>query len=185
MKIVNASLELRQGWKEYRIGSVFDLATNIEISDPSSVSLSKWRAQNIRLGNSLYPESAHNSIQDHSRQCHAISHDHRQAWRRSADVITCQAHGCNDGRSCHECRPPIQPDNLQSCQPDSTLFICMDDRILIRRFRNFPCFRKGEAMMRKSHFEGMWKELFEEHHSQLSEVAEILLYRSHPAGQIL
>ena len=40
-------------------------------------------------------------------------------------------------------------------------------------------------MMRKSHFEGMWKELFEEHHSQLSEVAEILLYRSHPAGQIL
>jgi hypothetical protein len=61
----------------------------------------------------------------------------------------------------------------------------MDDRILIRRFRNFPCFRKGEAMMRTSHFEGMWKELFEEHHSQLSEVAEILLYRSHPAEQIL
>ena len=40
-------------------------------------------------------------------------------------------------------------------------------------------------MTRETNHEGMWRALFEEHHSQLTEAAEILLQRSGSPEQIL
>src|SRR5258708_38685310 len=61
----------------------------------------------------------------------------------------------------------------------------MNERLHIRLFRHFRFFRKRAGMTRETNEEGMWISLFEEQHSKLSEVAEILLYRNVCAEQIL
>jgi hypothetical protein len=54
----------------------------------------------------------------------------------------------------------------------------MNEWLHIRLLRRFWFFRKKEGMTRQTNKEGMWISLFEEQHSRLSEVAQMLLYRS-------
>jgi hypothetical protein len=61
----------------------------------------------------------------------------------------------------------------------------MNEQLHIRLFRRFRFFRKGEGMTRETNKDGMWISLFEEQHSRLSEVAEVLLYRNVSPEQIL
>jgi hypothetical protein len=61
----------------------------------------------------------------------------------------------------------------------------MNERLHIRLFRRLRFFRKGEGMTRETNREGMWTSLFEEQHSRLSEVAEVLLYRNVSPEHIL
>jgi hypothetical protein len=61
----------------------------------------------------------------------------------------------------------------------------MNEQLHIRMFRRFRLFRKGKVMTRETNKEGIWASLFEEQHSRLSEVAEVLLYRNVSPEQIL
>jgi hypothetical protein len=53
------------------------------------------------------------------------------------------------------------------------------------RFVDFDASRKGGTMVRKTNHAARWQALFEEHHSQLTEIAEILLHRVGSPEQVL